>query len=648
MAINVTTAEGRYNLSRLAGSDKIRDELESIFSQATSNPDLYQQFQTVLDRIAPASSFDNLSINRQSVLTARAVREFLNQQAFDKRLKASLEGLSPALQDELTTKLGALGDYKITAQQRGRLLTQFERQKANGRRKTIEENTNTAKIGIFNVKGTFANIWDTTLGRAVFAPLNRHVLQPIASGHETRMKQAGPFMKTLFWAGIAALGVAAVVATGGLVLAGSLPAIAGLAVGGIATAVAVNKARHAGTEFLDARADALVEQDARNEAFLAQNDAYQNGNPQRSQSLERHSIVATLSGVRESDFSTSGATLNVSSGQVVLSPEMYNRYHERVDVAFERSGNLKVAITDHTMSDQDIKQAIADVYADCTKGKEPESIMVRAGTTIFPTYNTTQDLLSTGDSFTGAAQEAKFAAEAAAQQAKIQTWNQEAQNTIQERVTGEFLDSVIVQGLKTNGDEVEYERIALEALNPQLSGNPVEEKIYKESLGQKIAQRLETYGIRDGVGSSPAYLAAKAITDNTLSLPEGQQATKLQQIAKAVELAAKSESLSSDVRAIAALRAAGLDAKNTAAMITAIREKEQGSVTLDDNVTTAVMALANDNEFDAGALKSALGAIEIPEAGTSTNEQAGVQGENHWGFDADEFSEVLSPSGRSA
>jgi hypothetical protein len=83
-------------------------------------------------------------------------------------------------------------------------------------------------------------------------------------------------------------------------------------------------------------------------------------------------------------------------------------------------------------------------------------------------------------------------------------------------------------------------------------------------------------------------------------------------------------------------------------MITAIREKEQGSVTLDDTVTNAVMALANDNEFDAGALKSALGAIEIPEAGTSTNEQAGVQGENHWGFDADEFSEVLSPSGRSA
>jgi len=641
MAINVTTAEGRYNLSRLAGSDKIREDLESIFSQAESNAPIYKQFQTVFDRIAPASSFDNLSINRQSVLTARAVREFLNQQAFDKRLKASLEGLSPALQDELTTKLGALGDYKITAQQRGRLLTQFERQKANGRRKTIEENTNTAKIGTLEVKGTLANIWETTMGRAVFAPLNRHVLQPIASGHETRMKQASPFMRMMLaGAAIAGIGVF-VVATGGF-------GIFGLAAAAVATGVAGYAAKKNFTAWQDARADALVEQDARDEAFLAQNDAYQNGNPQRSQSLEKHSIVATLSGVRELDFSASGATLNVSSGQVVLSPTMHNLYHERVAVAFERSGNLKVAITDHTMSDREIKQAIADVYADCTKGKEPESIMVRAGTTIFPTYNTTQDLLSTGDSFTGAAQEAKFAAEAAAQQAKIQTWNQEAQNTIQERVTGEFLDSVIVQGLKTNGDEVEYERIALEALNPQLSGNPVEEKIYKESLGQKIAQRLETYGIRDGVGSSPAYLAAKAITDNTLSLPEGQQATKLQQIAKAVELAAKSESLSSDVRAIAALRAAGLDAKNTAAMITAIREKEQGSVTLDDNVTTAVMALANDNEFDAGALKSALGAIEIPEAGTSTNEQAGVQGENHWGFDADEFSEVLSPSGRSA
>ena len=646
MAIDITTPEGRYSLSRLAGSDEIRADLESIFSQVESNQAIYQQFQTVFDRIAPAASFDKLSINRQSALTARAVREFLNQQAFDERLEASLAGLSPALQDELIKKLGALGDYKITAQQRGRLLTQFERQKAKNRRNIIEKNANTATIGKLTVKGTLANIWETTVGRHVFARLNRHVLQPIVSGHETRMNQAGPFMRMMLaGAAIAGIGVF-VVATGGF-------GVVGLAAAAVATGAAGYAAKKNFTAWQDARADALVEQDAIDEAFQAQNDAYQNGNPQLSQSLERHSIVATLSGVRESDFAGSGATLNVRSGQVVLSPTMHNLYHGRVDVAFERSGNLKIAITDPTMSDQDIKQAIADVYADCTKGKEPESIMVRAGTTTFPTYNTTQDLLSTGDSFTGAAQEAKFAAEAAAQQAKIQTWNQAAQNTIQERVTDEFLDRVIVQGLKTNGDGVEYERIALEALNPQLSGNPIEEKIYKEALGQKIAQRLETYGIRDGVAASPAYLAARTITDNTLSLPEGKESTKLDQIAKAVELAAKSESLSSDVRAIAALRAAGLDAQNTAAMIRAIREKTNDGVTLDDQVTNAVMDLANDNKFDAGALKSALDTIEIPEAGTSTNEQAGVQGENHqgenhWGFDADEFSEVLSASGRSA
>jgi hypothetical protein len=197
MAIDITTEAGRYSLSRLAGSDKIREDLESIFSQAESNAPIYKQFQTVFDRIAPASSFDNLSINRQSILTARAVSEFQKQKAFDKRLEASLEGLSPDLQDELTKKLGALGDYKITAQQRGRLLTQFERKTAKARREEIANNANTAKIGIFNVKGTFANIWETTLGRAVFAPLNRHVLQPIASGHETRMKQAGPFMRMM-------------------------------------------------------------------------------------------------------------------------------------------------------------------------------------------------------------------------------------------------------------------------------------------------------------------------------------------------------------------------------------------------------------------------------------------------------------------
>jgi hypothetical protein len=346
-----------------------------------------------------------------------------------------LEGLSPDLQDELTKKLGALGDYKITAQQRGRLLTQFERKTAKARREEIANNANTAKIGIFNVKGTFANIWETTLGRAVFAPLNRHVLQPIASGHETRMKQAGPFMRMMLaGAAIAGIGVF-VVATGGF-------GIFGLAAAAVATGFAANGVRRNFTEWLDARADAVVEQDARDKAFRAQNDAYQNGSPEASRSLEQHSIVATLSGVRESDFAGSGATLNVSSGQVVLSPEIYNRYHGRVDVAFERSGNLKVAITDHTMSDQDIKQAIADVYADCTNGQEPESesIMVRAGaeTTSFDT------LEALGQAKTNFAEEAKKARDFATAEAATENLNKKINAKLTDR---EFMDSAVCAAL---------------------------------------------------------------------------------------------------------------------------------------------------------------------------------------------------------
>jgi hypothetical protein len=576
MAIDITTEAGRYSLSRLAGSDKIREDLESIFSQAESNAPIYKQFQTVFDRIAPASSFDNLSINRQSILTARAVSEFQKQKAFDERLEASLEGLSPALQNELKEKLGALGDYKITAQQRGRLLTQFERQKANGRRKTIEENTNTAKIGTLEVKGTLANIWETTMGRAVFAPLNRHVLQPIASGHETRMKQAGPFMRMML-AGAAIVGIGVfVVATGGF-------GVVGLAAAAVATGFAANGVRKNFTKWLDARADALVEQDARNEAFLAQNDAYQNGNPQRSQSLERHSIVATLSGVRESDFAGSGATLNVSSGQVVLSPEMYNRYHERVDVAFERSGNLKVAITDHTMSDQDIKQAIADVYADCTKGKEPESIMVRAGTTIFPTYNTTQDLLSTGDSFTGAAQEAKFAADTA-----------DLNEKIHEKLTNrEFMDAAVCAALAASvGNHLMDDEAYVKLINEKLAKDlGVEEQALDGAdIRPYLNSHFSTYYNRGVENDQNALIPAAAASAAIVGLPENSSPKQF--VSKFVEVTGK-ENIP-ELACMAAVVGTGLNKEQIGELQTVINavKEQQPDTELAESIKTTANSVA--------------------------------------------------------
>jgi hypothetical protein len=569
MAVDITNQSDRLTLLQSLGSQDARTDLRSIFRDGDENSNIYTQFQTVFDRVAP--DFETVSPNRQSALTARAVREFLNQQAFDKRLEASLEGLSPDLQDELTKKLGALGDYKITAQQRGRLLTQFERKTAKARREEIANNANTAKIGIFNVKGTFANIWDTTLGRAVFAPLNRHVLQPIVSGHETRMKQAGPFMKTLFWAGIAALGVAAVVATGGLVLAGSLPAIAGLAVGGIATAVAVNKARHAGTEFLDARADAVVAQDARDEAFRAQNDAYHNGNAQLSQSLERHSIVATLSGVRESDFAGSGATLNVSSGQVVLSPTMHNLYHERVAVAFERSGNLKVAITDHTMSDREIKQAIAAVYADCTNGQEPESIMVRAGseTTSFDT------LEALGQAKTNFAEEAKKARDFATAEAATENLNKKINAKLTDR---EFMDSAVCAALAASVGK---------AMDARAHENVIKQKLasalaVKEQAldGADIRSHLNIYfstyynrNVKDQNPLIPAAAAAAAI----VGLPE--KSSPKQFVSKFVEVTRDPQNIP-ELACMAAVVGTGLNKEQIGELqtvINAVKEPQDGN-----------------------------------------------------------------------
>jgi hypothetical protein len=574
MAIDVKTPAGRNFLSRSAGSDEVRADFTDIFSGAEEDPNIYTQFQTVFDRVAP--NFETVSPNRQSALTARAVREFLNQQAFDKRLEASLEGLSPDLQDELTKKLGALGDYKITAQQRGRLLTQFERKTAKARREKIANNANTAKIGIFNVKGTFANIWDTTLGRAVFAPLNRHVLQPIASGHETRMKQAGPFMRMMLaGAAIAGIGVF-VVATGGF-------GIFGLAAAAVATGFAANGVRRNFTEWLDARADAVVEQDARDKAFRAQNDAYQNGSPEASRSLEQHSIVATLSGVRESDFAGSGATLNVSSGQVVLSPEMYNRYHERVDVAFERSGNLKVAITDHTMSDQDIKQAIADVYADCTKGKEPESIMVRAGTTIFPTYNTTQDLLSTGDSFTGAAQEAKFAADTA-----------DLNEKIHEKLTNrEFMDAAVCAALAASvGNHLMDDEAYVKLINEKLAKDlGVEEQALDGAdIRPYLNSHFSTYYNRGVENDQNALIPAAAASAAIVGLPENSSPKQF--VSKFVEVTGK-ENIP-ELACMAAVVGTGLNKEQIGELQTVINavKEQQPDTELAESIKTTANSVA--------------------------------------------------------
>jgi hypothetical protein len=580
MAINVTTAEGRYNLSRLAGSDKIRDELESIFSQAKSNAPIYQQFQTVFDRIAPASSFDKLSINRQSVLTARAVREFLKQQAFDERLKASLEGLSPALQDKLTKKLGALGDYKITAQQRGRLLTQFERQTAKARRDEIAKNANTAKIGIFNVRGTFANIWATTLGRAVFAPLNRHVLQPIVSGHETRMKQAGPFVRMMLaGAAIAGIGVF-VVATGGF-------GIFGLAAAAVAAGFAANGVRKNFTKWLDARADAVVAQDERDKAFRTQNDAYQNGSLEASRSLEQHSIVATLSGVRESDFAGSGATLNVSSGQVVLSPEIYNRYHGRVAVAFERSGNLKVAITDPKMTNEEIKQAIADVYADCTNGKEPESIMVRAGAKT-TSFDTLEEL---GQAKTNFAEEAKKARDFATAEAATENLNKKINAKLTDR---EFMDSAVCAALAASVgnqpmDDAAYVKLISEKLAKDLGVK--EQALDGTPIRSYLNSHFSSYYNRVVENNESALIPAAAASAAIVGLPENSSPKQF--VSKFVEVTRNPENIP-ELACMAAVVGTGLNQEQIGQLQTVIKAvKEQQSDTgLDDGIKTTANSVA--------------------------------------------------------
>ena len=585
MAVDISNQSDRLTLLQSLGLQDARTDLRAIFRDGEENSNIYTQFQTVFNRVAP--DFETVSPNRQSALLKRAIKEFRAQEVFHLNYEEALRSLSPALQEPFKAKLGEVGSYDVSAKRQELLLRQLERQTAKARRIKIANNANTAKIGIFEVKGTLANIWETTVGRHVFAPLNRHVLQPMASGHETRMRQAGPFMKMLFWAGISALGVAAVVATGGLVLAGSLPALAGLAAAGVATAAAVNKARHAGTDFLDARADALAEQDESDKAFRAQNDAYQNGSAEASQSLEKNSIVATLSGVRESYFSASGATLNVRSGQVVLSPTMHNLYHGRVDVAFERSGNLKIAITDPTMSDQDIKQAIADVYADCTKGKEPESIMVRAGaeTASFDTFDA---LKTANNNFAGAALEARNFAIAEAATADL---NKKINAKLTDR---DFMDAAVCA-----------------ALAASVGNQPMDDDAYVSLITQKLADDLNVEkGALDGADIRPylnnhfstyysrgvendqnPLIPAAAAAAAIVGLPENSGKEKF--VSKFVEVTRDQQNIP-ELACMAAVVGTGLNQDQIGELQTVIKavKEQQPDAELSNDIKTTAQSVA--------------------------------------------------------
>jgi hypothetical protein len=339
---------------------------------------------------------------------------------------------------------------------------------------------------------------------------------------------------------------------------------------------------------------------------------------------------------------TAKTSVNLATGKVLLGG-VAEKYAGLVNAYFvDGSGTFDIVPTKeaiNTMDNDKIKAMVTDILVHSNLGHRTDSIAVKAGGESHE-FSGSEDFVSLAREAQAAkervAAEAKAAAEAEAQQKQTEALKTTAQDAISKNVTDEFLDQVIVRGLKTNDTSVNYEGIALEALKSGGVNVPdgPEEQIYKAQLAEKLKARLETYGIKDGVGSSPAYLAAKAITDNTLSLPEGNEATKLQQIAKAVELAANSKDLSSDVRTIAALRVAGLNAQNTAAMITAIREKGEGSVTLDDKVTNAVMALANDNQLTEEAFKSALGAIDLAPAAQVVDE---TPQEESWDFDIDAF-----------
>jgi hypothetical protein len=581
---------------------------------------------------------------QQAYYLKRAISELRKHQTFTvnhggENLPYSewLETLSDAKKQEAIKQIGDPHNYTSSFNKKKSALDKFIRGKdgLNNQYKNVKQGHN-----------PLLNLWDRVAGRPL-SSVNRVLLRPIyslgARGLSTVKEKAALGGWGGLTTGLIALSAVCFLTATAVGALAWIPAVVGAAVlgGSIYTAV---KTKNAWDVYQTAKVEARDRQVDDDGQFATRQQEYMNGRSATIESAEASCVAIKLSGVTADSFIGTGARLNIRDNSVTLSRQVWQKYGDDLTLAFDPAGSLVLGIKNSELLETSKIQGILDaVKKDCGLEQSKISSITILGERLDNTSlsNVESEYTKIFQRQTDEKDAAKAAAEAAAQQAQIQTWNQAAQHTIQERVTDEFLDQVIVRGLKTNDTSVNYEGIALEALKSRGVNVPdgPAEQIYKSQLAEKLKARLETYGIKDGVGSSPAYLAAKVITDNTLNILEGQEATKLEQIATAVKLAANSKDLSSDVPAIAALRVSGLNAQNTAAMIKAIREKTGDSVTLDGNVTNAVMALANDNQLTEEAFKSALGAIDLAPAAQAVNE---TPLEQSWSLDIGALEEAIA------
>ena len=339
-----------YNrLSTLLRNQRDQEFLRGIFAgdgivntndSTPSRNERVEAFQSLLQRQYP--NFEDLKLGLQKKALKAALEEFRQTEAFLERLEEEREGLSPAARARLEAKK-TISDFTLSAKKREAELKVFLRDEGKDYRALKKQ----AKIG-----GP-GNLFHTTLGRHVFSQLHRHIGQPIRSMIETKAKQTGPFWKMVGLGALAVLGAAAVVGSGGLLIGAiaagggwglAMPCI-GLAASSLVTWKAGKNIPEAYENWQDVREIALSEQQTRDKAFEAKNDAYRDGYTPEVKALELSPSLIRMKGFNESDFQGRAGSLDVATGRFLMSKQMFLKYNGAADIAFNRStGELLIAL----------------------------------------------------------------------------------------------------------------------------------------------------------------------------------------------------------------------------------------------------------------------------------------------------------------
>ena len=297
----------------LADSSKERSFLDSLNNEELS------QFVAFFTENTTSSFWNIAKPKVQAKELSEIIQRFEQKTKYDAYLQELETELSPHNNAQLKAHIGNLGDVsdkvKMAAARGfvfGDLGHQYEATlKQSGIRRS-------------------GNLWHTTLGRNVAAPVNR-LFQPIASHMKAFQATSGAWGKVLglsvaggiaFWAAAALLfPVSALGVVGAVIFAG----------GGVAAALQMPGAFKNLTR-VQAQAEAARIQ--RDENFAKQNQKYRVGMEFTNENTAEKSLI-TIEGIQEHHFAGK-ARLNVTTGAVMLPEAMHLRYAGFADLVFDR------------------------------------------------------------------------------------------------------------------------------------------------------------------------------------------------------------------------------------------------------------------------------------------------------------------------